>query len=341
MAAPADDFRNETVVEAVERKSLSGVFNAFVRETVREVPTLAGQFVILNIPENRIHMDVDHAKAGFDSEAALVNYLSKIQASYAPQHTSFAHYDAKTKLAMIIYNGPDNFQMFANPKTEPHKTVANIMDHELGHLLVRGAYYSTSSGTDILYAEAAADSFAGLRHISRFGGDAKDMTSLSWQRARSLLEDGDKWHFTSFTLGALAYMARDTDLSALDIEDAARLAARIASETTPHKQVVENLCETFAPLTRQAIAEKGYDQALRPLMDAFLSSSGAGYFTGRLLNIFLSPMLNGEIKFESGPLVLEGPYWDNVRQALKTQNEARQQQGIFMGLPVKPKTPTT
>lgn len=334
-------FAQETVVEAIERKSLSGTFNAYVRETIREIPELTGHFAIVNIAEEKVHMSIDPAKAGFDNVRDLHDYLDNIMSAYAPIQTSVAHFDGKHNLSLLVYNGPKHMQMFADPVHDNLKNIVGIMDHELGHMVVEGAYYYADrfSKTDIIFAETGADVFAGLRHLSRFMGKAEDIETLSWQRAKDLIETGSVSHFTSFGLDKLAELAQENDLSGIKGEAAARLAHRIASEAAPHETVVNNIARSLSGITPQDFKTKTAEDALRPLAEKILSGE-LGYFTGKVADKYIAPYLMEQVIMDGkNPVLLNGPYWDKVRIALFDMNEKSQSQGLLHGMNAKPKTP--
>lgn len=342
MAAPADNFGDETVVEAVERKSLSGVFNAFTRETTQVFPELSGHFAILNIAEGLIHMDIDPAKAGFSQQKDLVDYLSQIMASYEKIGTSVAHFDGPRNLALLVYNGPHHMQMFADPVRDNLKNIVGIMDHELGHMLVEGAYYYSNrhSPTEIIYAETGADVYAGMRHLSRFMGSAEDIEQLSWQRTKGLLEHGHTGHYTSFGLDRLAELAQMNDFSALPARQAVDLAARIASETAPHESAVTGIVQSLPAISDSDFRRKTPEEALRPMAEKILSGQ-LGYHSGRAADTYMAPYLMEQVIMNGKDrILLNGPYWDKVRIALCDMNSQTEQQGLLRGMNTKPKTPT-
>ncbi|MFN7114451.1 MAG: hypothetical protein ACK4PK_08840 [Alphaproteobacteria bacterium] len=341
MTAAGTDFSNETVSAAVERKSLSGVFNAFTRETTQAFPEIAGHFAILNIPEDMIHMSIDPAKAGFNSQKELHRYLGDLMVSYENVGTSVAHFDGKHNLALLVYNGPHHMQMFADPVRDNLKNIVGIMDHELGHMLVEGAYYYSNrhSPTEIIYAETGADIYAGLRHLSRFMGSADDIDLLAWQRTKGLLEHGDSGHYTSFGLERLAELARLNDLSGVPARQAVELAARIASETSPHESVVNGIVSALPAIRSSDFRRTSPEEALRPLAEKILSGQ-LGYHSARTADAYMSPYLMEQVIMNGkAPVLLNGPYWDKVRIALFDMNEKTQAQGVLHGINAKPKTP--
>ncbi|HCS22175.1 MAG TPA: hypothetical protein DIW20_00375 [Rhodospirillaceae bacterium] len=338
MTAPADNFANETVVEAVERKSLSGVFNAFVRETKQELPEISGHFAILNIPEAKVHMDISLEKAGFKDKAALDDYLGGLYSAYKDSGTSVAHFDGSRNLAILVYNGPKHMQMFADPVRDNLKNIVGIMDHELGHMLVEGGYYygNRFSLTEIIHAETGADIYAGLRHISRFAGSFMDIETLSWQRTKDLLEVGAVSHFTSFGLDKLAALAEENDLSGIKAHQAVQLATRIASEASPHEKTVQGIAQTFTAFSEEDFKRLGAERALRPIAEKILSGE-LGYFSGRVADKYMAPYLMEQVIMNGKePVLLNGPYWDSVRMALFDMNEQTRKQGLLHGMPVKP-----
>ena len=348
MSAQDQPSATETVAQAIETKSLSRVFNAYVSETVRYIPEMAGHFAILNVTAAQVHMDIDPQKAGFKNQEALMDYMSQLQTTYAPHATSVAHFDGglgddgtRRNLAVLVYNGPLHMQMFADTIRDPLKNIVGIMDHELGHILVEGAYYYTNrhSPTEILYAEAAADTYAGIRHISRFGGTGDDIRQLSWQRAKHMIEYGDDAHFTALSLDRLAELVDKHDISAVSPYQAVDLSARIASETAPHSSAIAN-ASRFLPQVKQNIVQtRGYEEALKPLADKVLKGD-MDYMASKIADKYLSHFLMEEVQYNGKPVLLDGPYWDKVRIALCNNQTAQDSLGVLHGLPVKQKPPS-
>lgn len=332
----------ESIAQAIESQSLSRVFNAYVAEVKQQVPEMRGHFAILNIAESRVHMDIDLQKSGFKDHAELMDYMSKLQATYAPHQTSVAHFDGKHNLGVLVYNGPKHMQMFADPVKDPLKNIVSIMDHEFGHMTVEGAYYYSNrhSPTEIIYAEGAADVYAGLRHISRFGGSGDDIRYLSWQRSKHLVENGHTSHFTSLSLDKLADLADAYDLSGLSAHQAIELSARIASETAPHAATLKEASRFLPHINPQDVQVKGYESALKPLGDKILHGD-MDYMAAKIADRFLSPFLMEQVVFKGKPVLLDGPYWDKVRIALCDHNMAQEKLGVLQGMPARPKAPRT
>lgn len=330
----------ETVVAALESKSLKRVFNAYVKETMQQVPEMRGHFAILNIPHNCVHMDIDLAKAGFTDREELKQYMGQLHKTYENLHTSVAHYDSNRNLGILVYNGPKHMQMFSDPLHDPLKNIVNIMDHEFGHMTVEGAYYYSNrhSPTEIIYAEGAADVYAGLRHIARFNGTGDDIRQLSWQRAKDLLESGHVSHFTSLSLDRLADLADEFDLSGLSAHEAVTLSARIASETAPHVTAVREASRFLPQMNREEIRDKGYEAVLKPLGDKIIRGE-LDYLAGKIADRFISPFLMEEVIYKGKPVLLDGPYWDKVRIALFDRNSSQEKLGVLQGLPARPKAP--
>ncbi len=341
MSAQDQPSAQETVAEAIESKSLSRVFNAYVKETVRYIPEMTGHFAILNVPESRVHMDIDPKKAGFTDKKELMDYMAELKAIYSPHETSVAHFDGKRNLAILVYNGPLHMQMFADPIRDPLKNIVGIMDHEFGHITVEGAYYYSNrhSATEILYAEAAADVYAGIRHISRFGGTGDDIRQLSWQRAKYMIEHGDNLHFTALSLDRLADLVDGYDLSKVTPYQAVDLSARTASETAPHSATINNASRFLPPVDQNVMKGQGYEAALKPLADKIIKGN-MDYMASKIADKYLSPFLMEEVQYKGKPVLLDGAYWDKVRIALCNSQTSQDKLGVLHGLPVKQKPPS-
>lgn len=120
-------------------------------------------------------------------------------------------------------------------------------DHEMGHLVVRNGNLATIDFAFRHLSECAADAFASLRHLQRYGS-ATGLPSLS--RAFTIVDGVSPIHYTDKVINRVQEIAAVRDVSKLDLRQTAELAADIAwACRTPGKELLR-LTEIFAPVAR-------------------------------------------------------------------------------------------
>lgn len=101
----------------------------------------------------------------------------------------------------------------------------SILDHEIGHLLVPGGY---DDDTTAAHEECAADAYALLRHVQRFGDTTDIFMQLRYSGAYSLMA-GVRENYTVPVVDAIEREGRTADLTQLSLDDTIALAARLSA----------------------------------------------------------------------------------------------------------------
>lgn len=114
-------------------------------------------------------------------------------------------------------------QIAFNP-TEAAKHLHYTFQHELGHLVVKGADRHGN------YAEHAADAFAVLRGFQSGFLNRRDVKEISDGRAMLCWLNCDVTHITSMSLDALIINPKQKNFMSLDADQTAKLAARHAEK---------------------------------------------------------------------------------------------------------------
>lgn len=120
-----------------------------------------------------------------------------------------------------------------------------VLDHELGHRVVRNGSYRDVS---VNHAESAADAHAMLRHIQRYGNDTNFSKNYGRRRASSVVLLGDTGHYTEPAVRRAVELSRHIELKGLSLETIADLAAEIADETAGEPAKLNDLREAFLPV---------------------------------------------------------------------------------------------
>ena len=104
-----------------------------------------------------------------------------------------------------------------------------VLYHETGHALIRCA----AAEEDYPYGECAADAYAALRLLQRFGPAAEPLLSMiSWSRAYDAI-NGSTDHLTTSVLDKIVSDSAVRDFSKLSSDDTIDLADKYAEDWTP------------------------------------------------------------------------------------------------------------
>ncbi|MBU6475916.1 MAG: hypothetical protein KGQ70_08100 [Alphaproteobacteria bacterium] len=116
-----------------------------------------------------------------------------------------------------------------------------VFDHELGHLVVRnGMSY------DEHLNECAADAYAALRHIQRFGKDTGFFESHS--RAPHVVLGGSLPHYTDAALREVKALSARKDMTKLSLQETAKRAADIADRCSLGEATLGKLARAYLPV---------------------------------------------------------------------------------------------
>lgn len=310
-------------------KSLSDIFNHEVTRALKEYPHLRGRFAMINAPDNEIYADIDPQQSGFRNEGELNHYLGKLANDGIKMKSSLASRNLDANLDVIVY-APLPFKLFSGPKDAPEVEALAVFDHELGHLVVGGGFHSK----DPCYRECAADTFAAVRHMQRYGEDTDFIARGGWRRAYDFVMSGSAMHFTTLALDELNRIKGKVDFKAMTPAETTLLAQRVALEHVPHPDIINSVARSFHPV-RQTLKRTGdHEAALRALADITLENENAFYIF-RIGSRVLEPFLAGKIQ----GVKLEGQHWDDVRARMDKHMQRLDAKGILIGIPLKTEKP--
>ncbi|MDE1152242.1 MAG: hypothetical protein PW788_06880 [Micavibrio sp.] len=311
-------------------KSLREIFNREVHKAVEDFPELKGRFLFINLPDQQTVASIEPGRTAIRSQGQLQQIADDVSERAAQARSSLASKIPQLDLNVMAYT-PLPFKMFTGKDQSNEMETMAVFDHELGHLVVGGAFFSK----DACYRETAADAYAVIRHIQRYGDDSKAIEKAGWRRAFDFVMSGDRGHFTTLAIDEIATLRDKLDITAMTPDQTIKLAQRIALEHTPHFDATDTVSAAFRPV-RQAMQGSGdIDVALKMLADIALASDNA-YYTFKIGSRVLKPFLNGEVRSADGtPYKLEGQYWDNVRAEMAGKTQQLKEDGILFGMPLK------
>ena len=109
--------------------------------------------------------------------------------------------------------------------------------HETGHALITGGPRIDKTHP---YGECAADAYAALRFLRRFGDDAKPIISMiSWKRTYNAVNFLDTTHLTTTVLDKIIADSATRDFSKLSEAQTIKLAAEYAKKWMPEDAAFE------------------------------------------------------------------------------------------------------
>ncbi len=149
--------------------------------------------------------------------------------------------------------------IFTNGYTQEMRAVY-VLDHEIGHHVVK-----SGRGAGRHLGEAAADAYASLRHIQRYG-QATDFFSYV-NKSYMLVLGHSSIHYTMDTMMRVKELAWEQDISKLSLQETAQLADRLAQECQLEARKLDKLNWAFSSAvkvyqeklgTKQEIVNKTY-----------------------------------------------------------------------------------
>lgn len=326
-------------------KSLKDTFNAAVEQAVKDHPVLEGKFLFINMPEDQVISKVQAGATAFRSSGELQRLVQKLAQDAGELHSSFATNDPRLGGVNAMLFTPLPFRLFTT-KDQPYEMEAMAtFYHELAHLV---APFGSKQNT-LGLAENVADVYAILRMKQKYGAAADDMVEVgAWSRALRFVLHSKGDHFTTLSIDAIEKETRGLDLARLTPDRAALLASRIASEHTPNYDIMETVGASFSSVMPTIAQNESLEAGLKRLAEITLSSDAA-YYTFRIGYRALKRFTEGKVSMDgetqaqlfghkifddTGPIKLEGKYWDDVRARLEDRWELLQKRGVLMGMPM-------
>jgi len=142
------------------------------------------------------------------------------------------------------------------PNTSKNMMAIGIADHELGHLVVKNGV-PTRLLSSHHTAECAADSFAALRHVQRFG--TKTGWFKTYNRAHTIIFNLSPIHYTSAVIQKIENLRKIKDISKLSLKETAKLAEEIASKYAIKPEAMARINKAFENLSKIYKEKTNYD----------------------------------------------------------------------------------
>lgn len=194
------------------------------------------------------------------------------------------------------------------------------LDHEIGHQICKNGYVKKDGNL----CEAAADAYAALRHIQRFGGVTPYLENLVAFRALELVFRDDKGvHFTSAVVARIIQDSKEKDFTTLSPAETVRLADAYAAARPLGGQAIALVAAEFnAFKERFPEVAAGHMDVLRDLGACLLTTKSPMALKWGALA--MQAILDGKALCQGVRVMPKGEEWMVLRENLhKRQAELR------------------
>jgi len=200
-----------------------------------------------------------------------------------------------------------------------------VFDHEVGHAICRDGL----KGYDKNIKECAADAYAVIRHIQRFGADNGPETLMQMRAVEGVFRNDRGAHFTAPVIEKILEDAARFDMRRLDPQQTAELANRYAIAHAPHPAALEYLRRAFQPYNgKLGLVAAGDTAMLKAFAEAVLKTKSDLEF--KWGGMALKAVLEGKVLCNGTRLRPEGQDWDKIRKSLSRREKTGKD--VFFGL---------
>lgn len=330
---------------------LRTVFNSFAQKAVTDFPALQDKLLVYHFPMAEFfgpagtesdkfapadkrhflkqidagaqkHFDtLDGPRPVFDPAVGSSAYASRASLKRAPD----GRYHPPLDFQAIVMGPVDPLRRILSETSAPLESeVRNVLEHELGHQVVPGAYSGGQYGSQ--FRECAADTFALVRYAQDGGDLQKAATTASWMRTAKFMVMNREDHLTTPAVEGLKDLAKRHDFRNMSPAETANLAYRMASEYAPDPAQMQKAGKIFKPVS-EAFQAGGMEAALKKTAEIMKQDHGAQ--NGLVFSLgrsFIAPVLEGKTdglnvtvrgqRVSMDGLRLEGKIWDDMRKMI-------------------------
>lgn len=295
---------------SARKQTLRDLFNAeAIRATQDHLRLHNGLIIVDSAHEQSVYAGTiaELDPAASPRRAQDMAFLEKI--SFGAEH-SYCNKRQGFNLIVMAPHVTVTNAMFGLPQ---HQEVLFVLDHEIGHLVVEGGFFSTRD----FMREACADTYALLRAAQRFGDMTPFLRNNRFKRAFDMAFKGRMSHYTMPATAALAALAPTLDVQAMTPHDVAELSQRLMLENTPKGTDLAEMVLAFGSVKAAYDGnDDNIDEAARLLARLVQSDtlSPLAQKTGRLV---LTELLSGDMLVHGKPVKLHGAHWERVAEWLE------------------------
>lgn len=234
------------------QKSLTQIFNETAEKAHDAFPLAFKYMVIFQTSDNApLYVSpefAEHLYKNIDSVRKSIRDMGKEMERLNAAGMASAYFPVGGQVGQMIalQNNPGG--VFTNGYT-PEMRAVYVLDHEIGHHVVKnGRNHGRHLG------EAAADAYASLRHIQRYGQATDFFDYLN--KSSMVVLGHSPIHYTRDTMMRVRELAWEQDISQLSLQETALLAERIAQESHLQQSKLDKIAQAFSG------AEKVYAEKL-------------------------------------------------------------------------------
>ncbi|MDP2204990.1 MAG: hypothetical protein Q8K65_01640 [Alphaproteobacteria bacterium] len=149
---------------------------------------------------------------------------------------AYPYYKLGSKYSKLIALREDPPGLYY-PRFTPEMRAVYVLAHEIGHHVVKNGLGLGHLG------ESAADAFAALRHIQRFGRET-DYFKFS-TKAYQVVLGTSPIHYTANVFDRVKALSSEKDIENLSLKETAELAAQVAQENHYDSKTLNKLTRAF------------------------------------------------------------------------------------------------
>jgi hypothetical protein len=331
-------------------QSLAQEFNDTAAAAYAAFPEQLARLVILLTPDTDTPVYVspqvadELTKSTAEIREAVAKYTGVLKANNASGLAEYKASLAGTPVNLIALDSKNIMGIFTERFTKEMRAIFNL-DHEIGHHIIRNGTPSLEKGVTLHKSECAADAFAMLRHIQRYGKNTDRAGNRSENIAYCITLLSDMVHYTSAALQQAFEVAdkMGDDFFKLSLHETAELAATIADDTALVGVTLKKIAEAYLPVANYCKANMGNGQEIvRKLYDADATEAHTILCQG-VVSVMANPansndpdIFNAGKRFLSAPQLKEfmtkaaatetGGYWKSALGFINTHKPDASQQ---------------
>jgi hypothetical protein len=294
---------------AAPQASLRFDFNKAARDIVCDHPELKRNTVFVDLDtNNRIGPRLARIRAALSGVFRRMIKDKRQKAEKLPRGSAHAMGDGSgvNMLAMTL-DRPFGLLRGAGLSDEMDKLFA--FHHEIGHLIVPAGhagkldnYFGKLFGISNSGREVAADAYAAIRHLQKYGANSAPLEFAPLYRARDTINNADDCAASYVTSFALDAVLRDRHKLLAANLTPAQVVEKVNEyhlRYTPTRAQVDALQKDFAPLqNRMQTISRANTAPLLKLAEIALdpaTSPQGFYMANRMLSVYLGKILTGPV----------------------------------------------
>jgi len=248
------------------QSSLAQEFNKTATAAYRVFPKELERLTVLLVPSSDapVYVSPTVARALTQSTAAVndsVRELAKTMHDLNAVGVASNGYTlGGTPVNLIALQDSSEIKGLFSDRFTREMDIIFTLDHEIGHHIVKNGHpTSRFFGASPHLTESAADAFAMLRHIQRFGKNTDQAGNLAQKVAGYAVLFADTEHYTTNALQRAIKVADEMGdyIFSLPLHQTAELAAKIAAESELDRKALKRIRDAYKSCARNCEARIG------------------------------------------------------------------------------------